>query len=89
MADGYVQVATDGPGKKIDSSELTRADGTVVERQRVSLAGDDDPQHAAAINSRGEVSTQADFTPVVIQLKRIAMLLEILVGQSVHERDIK
>ena len=36
MSDGVVQVPADSTGKKIDTSEVTRNDGTtVVERQRV------------------------------------------------------
>lgn len=35
-ADAYVQVAADGPGKKVATQEVTRADGlTVVEVQEV------------------------------------------------------
>jgi len=37
-SDGYVQGAPDSTGKKVDTSEQTRDDGTVVERQRVALA---------------------------------------------------
>ena len=37
MADGFIQVPTDSIGKKVDVEELTRADGTVVERQRLKL----------------------------------------------------
>ena len=35
--DGYVQVPPDQSGKKIDTAELTRADASVVERQRVEI----------------------------------------------------
>jgi hypothetical protein len=37
MADGYIQVPTDAGGKKVDVEELTRPDGSVVERQRVKI----------------------------------------------------
>lgn len=40
MADGVVQVAPDSTGKRIDTAELARADGTLVERQRVVIADD-------------------------------------------------
>lgn len=49
MADGYVQVAVDGAGKKVDNSELTRADGTVVERQRIVIGDDVDPTLRARV----------------------------------------
>lgn len=53
MADGVVQVAPEGSGKKIDVAELTRADTTIVERQRVAIGDGDDAQQASA-NVRGE-----------------------------------
>ena len=34
MVDGYVQVAADGPGKKVAAQELTRSDGSLVEVQQ-------------------------------------------------------
>lgn len=37
-SDGNVQLQADGTGKKVDTSELTRDDATVVERQRAVLA---------------------------------------------------
>lgn len=42
MADGYVQVAPDSTGKKIDNTEITRADSVIVERQRVEAHDEDD-----------------------------------------------
>jgi hypothetical protein len=39
MADGYIQVPADSVGKKVATTEYTRPDGTVVERQQV-LIGD-------------------------------------------------
>jgi hypothetical protein len=41
MADGTIRVPTDGSGKRVDTTEITRPDLTVVERQRVVI-GDDD-----------------------------------------------
>jgi hypothetical protein len=44
MADNYVAVPPDStaPGaRKIDTTEITRADGAIVERQRI-IIGDDD-----------------------------------------------
>jgi hypothetical protein len=43
-SDGYVQVAPDSTGKKIDNAELTRDNATVVERQRVVLGSDENPR---------------------------------------------
>lgn len=51
--DGVVQVFPDGSGKKIDVSELTRADATIVERQRVVIGSPDDAQQEL-VSVRGE-----------------------------------
>jgi hypothetical protein len=50
MADGVVQVAPDSTGAKIDQSEVTRDDGTVVERQRVVISDDENPRSQAALS---------------------------------------
>lgn len=42
MADGFVQVAPNSSGAKIDNTEVTRDDAVVVERQRVESRDDDD-----------------------------------------------
>lgn len=43
MTDGFVQVAVDGAGKKVDNTEVTRSDtAVVVERQRVEPRDDED-----------------------------------------------
>lgn len=49
MADGSVQLPLEGTGKKVDNSELTRADLTVVERQRIVVADDLDPTQQARV----------------------------------------
>ncbi len=41
MADGVIQVPADSVGKRVDTTELIRPDGTTVERQRVTI-GDED-----------------------------------------------
>lgn len=40
--DGFIQVPADSVGKKVDTTEVTRADTVVVERQRVEARDDDD-----------------------------------------------
>ncbi len=44
MADGFVQVAPDSTGARIETTEITRADGTIVDRQRITVGDDDDIQ---------------------------------------------
>ncbi len=88
MSDAYVQVAADDVGKKIDTSELTRADGTIVERQRIVLA-DGVLGGLAKIDGDGKLFIRLDeIQDVVIQLKRIVMLLQILTGEEVEESDV-
>lgn len=41
MADGIIQVPPDSTGKKVDTSEVTRQDGVVVQRQRMIMADDE------------------------------------------------
>ncbi len=88
MSDAYVQVAADDVGKKIDTSELTRADGTIVERQRIVLA-DGVLGGLAKIDGDGKLFVRLDeISDVVVQLKRIAMLLQLMTGQEVRESDV-
>lgn len=51
-ADATVQVQPDSTGKKIETSELVRADDAVVERQRVAIGDADDIGPRATV--RGE-----------------------------------
>ena len=53
MVDGTVTVAPDSTGKRIDTSEITRASGVVIERQRVVIGDPSDPQQAS-VDVRGE-----------------------------------
>lgn len=73
--DGHVQVAVDGVGKKIDNAELTRDDGTVVERQRAVIASDENPRIQA--NVSGEPGRGALHTEVRSQNEVLEVLLEI------------
>ena len=56
MTDSYVQVATDGSGKKIDNAALTREvpfDGSTADtvyRQRVVLGSDEDPSQQVRVS---------------------------------------
>ncbi len=90
MVDGVVQVPPDSSGKKIDTSELTRSDGTtIVERQRVSLA---DPMNVGSLGSVGvegdQLVSEKYSNLHLLELRRIARLLEILVGETVTYQDI-
>lgn len=54
VTDQVVQVAPDSTGKKIDNSELTRDDGTVVERQRVNISDPEDPNAHTAVHGEAQ-----------------------------------
>lgn len=88
--DGYVQVAVDGVGKKIDNAELTRAPetpgatGDVVYRQRVVIASDENPQIQAEVageSGRGELHVRSHDTDAIIEkLDEIVGILRMLLG---------
>lgn len=71
--DGYVQVATDGSGKKVDNAALTRDDGTVAYRQRVVLGSDDNPRQQVALG--GETGRGY----IMVDSKAFDEMLEVLI----------
>lgn len=84
MADGHVQVATDGSGKKIDNAELERADGVTVYRQRTVIASDENPRIQAGVDGeagRGELAVRSrDVDAIVEKLDEIVGILRMLLG---------
>lgn len=88
MADGKVVVPPDSSGKAVDTSELTRSDGTVLERQRVSLGDPVNVGSLVGVNTAAELLVHFKPGAIVIQLKRIAMLLEIIAGQEISANDV-
>jgi len=90
MSDAYVQVLPDSTGKLIDTSELT-VDGNTVERQRMVIA---DPTQASnlaevSINNALYVESRDQIQFEILgQLKRIALLLELMTGQEVSIDDV-
>lgn len=70
--DGYVQVATDGTGKKVDNADLTRDDGTEVYRQRVVLGSDENPRQQVQV--RGEAGDVA----LMVDAKELGEIKEVL-----------
>lgn len=61
MADGFVQVAPDSTGKKIDNEQLTVA-GQTVYRQRTQIAGKADVDIAKVGNGHGQAEDYGVFT---------------------------
>ncbi len=91
MVDGVVQVPPDSTGKKVDTSELTRSDGTtVVERQRVSLADPMNVSSLSRVDTEGNQSVLENYAQQsIMELRRIARILEIMAGVDVSISDIE
>jgi hypothetical protein len=76
--DSYVQVATDGSGKKVDNSVLTRepttqgGTGETVYRQRVILGSDENPRLQV------EVQGEAGKGYAMVAVKDLDEMVEIL-----------
>lgn len=83
--DGYVQVATDGSGKKVDNAQLTRDDGTIITRQRVVISSDDNPRQQVEV--RGEAGHGALQTEdrvlgeILLVLTDIRDMLALTIGK--------
>src|SRR5437867_2942482 len=100
--DGTVQLPPDSTGKKLDTSEIVRTDGTVVERERVTVS--DDTLQAAVAAVISGIPSQASWGLVVRdisarllvttmetltrELKRNNRLLEFQNGITVGYEDI-
>ena len=83
MTDGVVQVPVDSTGKKIDTSELTRADGQVVERQRIVLSSDA-LAGALALVRDGALHVEVRGINEALELLRdIKLGLELLTNQEI------
>jgi hypothetical protein len=86
MSDGYVQVQADSIGKKVDTSEVTRSDGTVAERQRTVGADpcDTSAQGLAAVRG-GKLQVSDEHAQLLEsineKLGRMLFILENAVNQ--------
>lgn len=75
MTDQFVQVAVDGTGKKIDTSELT-VGSNAVQRQRVVIGHDTDPDAFAAPNQDGSLPVD-----IIGQLKELIYAVRQIIDQ--------
>lgn len=81
MSDGSVALAPDGTGKKVDTSELTRAsDAAVVERQRMVLADDQYSANLGRVASDGAQLVRHQraeelLSQVLIELRLLTVVL--------------
>lgn len=85
MSDGSVQIQPESTGKKVDTSELTRNDGSVVERQRASLADNENVESGGLAEVRDKKLQVADRSTELLErnnelLERILFLLEANLG---------
>lgn len=79
MADAFVQIAPDGTGKKVDTSEITRADGTIVERQRMVIGDGVDPDGTVRLDASGNLPI--DLGPLLNELRITNRLLAVMMLQ--------
>lgn len=89
MSDGYIQVPPDSTGKRTETTELTRSDGVVVERQRIAIGDGKGEPFFLQVNSQGQLVATIDQSEVLTELKRIAFLLEQLTGVRVSAKDVR
>lgn len=66
MGDGFVQIASDGTGKKVDNSELTQTGGADVFRQRVSIGDDTSVNNHLKIDTTGRAAIVPAAGPMVL-----------------------
>lgn len=90
--DAYIQLQTDGSGKKVDNAQITREKpdpawsstaGDVVHRQRVVLASDDTERTVQITGEAGDESLQVDaktLGDILIVLSQIRDMLRMVVG---------
>jgi hypothetical protein len=95
MADSTVQVPpipTGGTNQVVDTAAVTRGDGTVVQRQRVVIGDGSNPENFLGVGSDGTLSVSAsdsnNLVLILTQLKRIALILEIIADSHVSIGDV-
>jgi len=75
--DSFVQVATDGTGKKIDNAELTRDDGEIVFRQRTVLSSDENPRQQVTVGgSQGHTYILTDSRSFDVMIEKLQELID-------------
>jgi hypothetical protein len=84
--DGSVQLQPESTGKKVDTSELTRDDATIVERQRAVLADNANVEASGVAEVRDKKLQTHDeviekhLECIAVSLKRIEFLLTAALG---------
>ena len=88
--DGYVRVAPDSTGKKVDVSELTNLAGDVVERQRISQADPTFVNNLTKTTSEGELYVGGPklmdvLTNILIELRVMTTYLQEIAGPRMKD----
>lgn len=74
MADGTVRVSPDSTGKIIDTSELTRPDATVVERQRMVIADPDRPEALLSLSMLKQGALLGEIRDLLREIRDFQLL---------------
>lgn len=80
MVSGYIQVAADGVGKKVDNAAITLPDGTVQYRQATTVADPSFASNVAGVTGAGDQQTRSFvaedfFAQLLIELRVMNALL--------------
>jgi hypothetical protein len=87
--DTQVQLAPDSTGAKVDNSAVTRADGTVVDRQRINLSDPSEVnchQNVHGEDGRGaaEVSSREILAQLRLMNQTLGQMFELLAEILAH-----
>lgn len=95
MADSTVQVPpipTGGTNQVVDTAAVTRGDGTVVQRQRVTIGDGSNANNFLGVSADGSLSVSAsdsnNLVLILTQLKRIALILEVIADKHITADDV-
>lgn len=99
MADGTIQLNPGTGGKQLDTTEITRSDGTVVQRERDTVAGEgageiarvqsaqpDGTEYGLVTRNIPSRSSSID-EEILLELRRIRFLLELMADEHVKEEE--
>lgn len=89
MSDGTVRLFPDSTGKNADTTELTRSDATVVERQRIVIGDDADTAGLAPASVRGLLVEMQEAREIQLRilaaLQTISLQLSLISGVAIDD----
>lgn len=87
MADSDVQLPPNSTGPLVDTSQVTTTAGT-VQRQRITLGDPINGNNLAGVSLSGKLSiNQDEMSAILLELRRIAMGIEMLLGSDIPYED--